>query len=232
MDNELTDNELETLEIDEQREAELRLLSGTLSRDEIPDEYKWRLSDLYESDDAWQDAYDSVRARLPKFEEYHGRLDDSPDVLLDFLRFGDDICDEADKLATYATLKHNEDLSIGKYLTMKRQADELCSNTIDMLIPLAREINSIGTDRLNAWLDATDADSDLKEYRTLLDFIAKLEIDEPEAVSKETDIAVSTIKNCGLRYKKHIPHWSMSAYAFPRSLWTMNILVAEQSRIL
>ena len=50
-------------------------------RADIPEQAKWRLTDLYPSDDAWRAAKDKLVARIPEVKKYKGTLGQSPQQL-------------------------------------------------------------------------------------------------------------------------------------------------------
>jgi len=54
-------------------------------RSKIPDQYKWDLTAIYPSDQAWHTAKDQFVAELPKVRELQGSLASSPKHLADVL---------------------------------------------------------------------------------------------------------------------------------------------------
>ena len=49
-----------------------------LTRAEIPEKYKWNLTHIYPSDEAWQKDYDAVCAEIPAFAAYDGKVAEDP----------------------------------------------------------------------------------------------------------------------------------------------------------
>lgn len=49
-----------------------------LTRAEIPEKYKWNLTHIYPSDEAWQKDYDTVCAEIPAFAAYDGKVAEDP----------------------------------------------------------------------------------------------------------------------------------------------------------
>ncbi len=62
-------------------------VSAQKERSEIDDQYKWDLTDLYESDDAWTAKKNKVAAQFDKVEEFKGKLGTSAETLLECLEF-------------------------------------------------------------------------------------------------------------------------------------------------
>ena len=48
------------------------------NRSEIPDQYKWKLSDIYASDDAWKADYDRVTGEIEKISAFSGKVAEDP----------------------------------------------------------------------------------------------------------------------------------------------------------
>ena len=57
-----------------------------LARHEIADEFKWKLSDIYASDQAWEEDFNTVKEQIPKLQEFRGQLN-SAEQLLACLKF-------------------------------------------------------------------------------------------------------------------------------------------------
>src|SRR5690606_40952259 len=56
-------------------------------RDELPDKYKWNLTDLYATDEAWKQEKDRLQTEMQKVAQYKGKLTQSPATLLEALEF-------------------------------------------------------------------------------------------------------------------------------------------------
>jgi oligoendopeptidase F len=54
-------------------------------RDQIPDQFRWDLADVYPSAEAWRAAKDRVAAGLPRLAQYRGQLASSASTLADAL---------------------------------------------------------------------------------------------------------------------------------------------------
>jgi len=50
-------------------------------RSEIADQYKWKLTDIYASDQAWEEDFQQLRALMPALQEYKGRLTSAENLL-------------------------------------------------------------------------------------------------------------------------------------------------------
>ena len=86
-----------------------------LTRSEISEEYKWDLTDLYESDEAWLEALKSAEGMIEKTASFRGRIMESADTLLEFLKYDDECTIDLNRLACYSFRKHDEDSTVAKY---------------------------------------------------------------------------------------------------------------------
>ena len=84
-----------------------------MKRNEVKTEYKWKLEDIFATDEEWEKEF----ARLEKeidFSSFAGKLNDS-DTLLKFFKTDDEFGKAFEKLAVYASMKHDEDSAVSKY---------------------------------------------------------------------------------------------------------------------
>src|SRR5205809_3472609 len=85
--------------------AALVTVLGAQERDraQIPDKYKWNLTDIYPSDAAWRAAKDAFATEIPSIAKYKGRLMSSPAMLADALDTLTSKSKEFRRLASYAS---------------------------------------------------------------------------------------------------------------------------------
>ena len=84
-----------------------------MKREEVKNEYKWKIEDIFASDEEWEKEF----ARLEKeinFSCFAGKLNDA-DTLLKFFKADDEFGKAFEKLAVYASMKHDEDSAVAKY---------------------------------------------------------------------------------------------------------------------
>ena len=55
-------------------------------RSEVPEALKWKLTDLYASDDLWEKEVDTICSLSKQIADYAEKLGDSADTLLHFLK--------------------------------------------------------------------------------------------------------------------------------------------------
>ena len=97
--------------------AELELGRGAVlpERAVMPADYKWRLEDIYPSQERWEEAFAALRARLPEIASYKGTLAESPAQMAKFFALRDELSITLGKLFVYANMKSHEDTADSKY---------------------------------------------------------------------------------------------------------------------
>ena len=79
------------------KELELGRGSSLPERSEMPAEYKWKLEDIYGTDEAWEKSFSDIKSRLPELAAYKGALAQSPEKMLEFFRLRDELSIELGK---------------------------------------------------------------------------------------------------------------------------------------
>ena len=81
----------------------------TLVRSEIPDEYKWDLTDIYVDWDAWEADFTELKETMDEYAAFKGRLADGSDVLLKAFKLGDKLGMLADGVYSYVSMSRDTD---------------------------------------------------------------------------------------------------------------------------
>ena len=105
------------------------LVSQAQERDrgKVPDEYKWDLTAIYPSDQAWRAAKEEFAARLPQLREFPGTLASSASRLADALETQSSFDKELARLFVYAGLHSDEDTRVSMYQGMQQEMIQLAS---------------------------------------------------------------------------------------------------------
>src|SRR5437660_689022 len=78
-------------------------------RDDIPDRFKWNLSDIFESWDAWERAYRQLDDGIGRYAALKGTLAQGPDRLLEAFRLSEDLGQLAHRVWYYPSLQYDQD---------------------------------------------------------------------------------------------------------------------------
>ncbi len=87
-------------------------------RSEIREQDKWAVADLYATDELWQQDLEKVKAMEPKFAAFAGKLGQSAEALLAFLRLEEELELLSDAIGNYAMRRADEDTRDAKYQAM------------------------------------------------------------------------------------------------------------------
>ncbi len=132
------------------------------ARSEIPEEFKWRLEDIYASDARWEEDFESVKKKLPELAAYAGKLGDSPEVLERFLRLRDETSITLEKLYIYAHMRSHEDTAVSKYQALTSRISSLAVEYSAATSFATPELLEIPEQKLLNWADTKPG---LAEYR-------------------------------------------------------------------
>jgi oligoendopeptidase F len=97
-------------------------------RSKIPDQYKWDLTAIYPSDEAWRTEKDKVVAQLPTLREFQCKLASSAKTLADALENQSHLEKELTRLYLYAALISDQDTRDSNYLAMRQEMIQIATN--------------------------------------------------------------------------------------------------------
>ncbi|MGM9612109.1 MAG: oligoendopeptidase F [Butyricicoccus sp.] len=135
------------------------------ARADVDVRFTWNLTDIFPTDDAWRTEFARVRGELDTLRSYQGRLAESAQTLLGFLRLGDALSLALDKLGNYARRKSDEDTRNAVYQEMSAQFMNLAVETGEASAFETPEILAIPDAVLDGFYAAEPA---LEHYRLAL----------------------------------------------------------------
>ena len=145
-------------------------MSQVPERSELPAADTWDLTSIYEDDDAWAAAYESVADRVDDLREYEGRVTESPATLLEFLELRESILREVSMVSSYASLRGAEDTRNQEYQAMQAKAESLSSSARSATSFLEPELQALDRDEVDAFVDA---EPDLEAYDHYFDDVLR-----------------------------------------------------------
>ena len=123
-------------------------------RKNIPQEYKWRLEDIFSDNEAWEECFFALSERMGKIASYKGRLADE-DALFECLTLSTSLSHDLSKLYQYARMRRDEDSRASLYQGMTDRADSLAVKLSSLSSFIMPELAAIDTERLKE-LSAND----------------------------------------------------------------------------
>jgi len=98
-------------------------LSGAQQRERasIPDRYKWDLSQIFPTDQAWRAAKDKLTGELPAIRAFKGALGTSAQKLADALELTNRLSKDFSRIYVYASMMSDQDTRVSTYQAMKQE---------------------------------------------------------------------------------------------------------------
>lgn len=136
------------------------------TRSEIDDNYKWDLTKIYLTDEAWQEEYENIKNNIKSITKFKGIITKSSKDLLNYLNVYNSIDRQMEKLYMYAHLNHDADTTNSKYQEMQGKIENLYSE-FDCLNSYANpELISVDYSLIQKYINECD---ELKEYKHQLE---------------------------------------------------------------
>ena len=89
------------------------------------DKYKWDLTKMFKSDKDFNDTIDKINCLLEEIQKYKGKIFESSNTLLEFLKLDNEIDMLVEKVYVYAYLGHYDNMIDTSFLTKKEQANNI-----------------------------------------------------------------------------------------------------------
>lgn len=138
------------------------------SREEIPEQYRWDLSSIYENDEAFLAALEDAKAFPVKALAFQGTVAQSPAQLLAFLQLDDDMDLALTKLVNYAERKSDEDTRNSTYQDYSSQVMSLYVQIAGACSWFTSEVLSLTEEDMNGFYAQEPG---LEVYRRKLDSV-------------------------------------------------------------
>lgn len=136
-----------------------------LRRDEIAEEYKWKLEDMFPSDEAWLKALENAEQYIERGAAFKGRLGGSAKALLDFMRYEDEADIALSALSGYISARGDQDTSNATYQDYKMRMRSYFVRYSSAMAYVNPEINAIDDETIERFYNE---EPDLELYRLSL----------------------------------------------------------------
>lgn len=141
-----------------------------VEREELPQEYKWKIEDLYKDLAEWENDFAIVKSLLPELEQYQGKIGGSAQELLGCLQLKDRLDEILERVYVYAFMRKDEDNTNNLYQGLKDRAQGLgveVSSSSAFIVP---EILAIPEEKLTEFKKLEG----LKLYNHYLDELTRV----------------------------------------------------------
>ncbi len=135
-------------------------------RSEVAAEYKWKINDIYATDEAWEKDLEKAKQAAERIPEYKGLLCTSAEKLLQYMRYDDELTVLLENLINYAQRKNDEDTREAKYQDMVSRIEVVLVAISGAASFVTPEILSISDETLDGFYKQCP---DMELYRLCLD---------------------------------------------------------------
>ena len=162
------------------------------SREEIDSKYKWDLSSMFPSDEAFEAGLEELKAYCPKLLAFKGKISTSAQALLEFLQLEDQMDLLLYKVINYAERKGDEDTRVAKYQAYVANATSAYTQVGEATSWFAAELLAIPAESVEKFYAEVPA---LEFYRRKLNKILNqrehtLSAEEESLLARAEELAV------------------------------------------
>lgn len=161
------------------------------TRDQVDDKYKWDLSEIYTSLEAWENDYAAVKKDYPKLTEYKGRLHEAG-PLLAFLKDYENLFIKVENLLAFGFMKFSENTGDQQFQELKGRGDLLIGEIEPTLVFVKKELSLLDAENFSALVEK---EPKLKVYRYFIEnysrYLRHLLGDEAEQALAEVGVALN-----------------------------------------
>lgn len=160
-------------------------------RSDIDAKYRWKLEDIFATDQLWEKDFSEVEGMLPAMTEFKGRLSESGATLLQCLQLQDSLWNITDRLYVYAGMKRDEDTREPSYQELYSRARSLATRVEQAASFIDPEILAMPKSALDEFMKSTTG---LEPYQHYLGNIVRkkahtLSTSEEEILAMAGDLA-------------------------------------------
>ena len=174
------------------------------NRSEVPDKYKWDLTDFFKDEEELNKAFDECKELVDKVPEYSGHIND-PEKLLELLQLIIKTNVLAENIYVYTYLINDQELGNSKSMQNKSKAENLCAKFEANLSYFNPELLSLSKEEYD---NLFTQEPKLNDYKFMLDETYRnkehvLTENEVDVYKKGRNSATSHRKNLsGAEYQK------------------------------
>ena len=159
-----------------------------LSREEVDPKYKWKIEDLFATDELWEKEYNKLKKLFKQYEKYPGTLGESKEKMLEFFTFSSKVNLLFERLYVYANQRLHEDLANAKY---QKYAGMMQNAMVEMsgLSSFAEpEILEISEEKIKEYMQSED----MKPHRKYLTDLLRM---KEHILDKKTEEILAKSQN-------------------------------------
>jgi oligoendopeptidase F len=125
-------------------------------REEIPNQFKWNLTDIFPNWEEWDAAYKRLEAGIERYAALQGTLAGGPERLLDAFRLSEELGQLAYRVWYFPSLKYDEDQRDNTVNAKRQQVQILFAKWKQAESWFNPELLQIPLEKVRQWIDATE----------------------------------------------------------------------------
>lgn len=185
------------------------------TRDEINNEDKWKVEEIYASDTLWEEDFEFLKQEAIKIKDFEGKLSEGK-TLLEYFEVSEKISRLAETLFVFAHLKSDEDTSNNKYQVLKDKIDTFLAELRSYGSFFTPEILSLPEGHMDRVIKEVE---ELKKYKFFIEDLLKM---KPHTLSKEAEEILAAVSDCLEAPSNIFNMLSNADMTFPKILNEMN----------
>lgn len=128
-----------------------------LERKDVAENLKWKLTDVFESDEAWDAEYQALESEYAAYDfgKYKGKLGEK-ESLLSCFALNDEVSRRLERLYLYAHMRHDEDLRVAKHTSAYAKISALISQIFAKFAYVDPELTALDDSVLQSFIDDPD----------------------------------------------------------------------------
>lgn len=158
-------------------------------RSEIPQEAKWKLEDIYATDQEWEKDVQQAKALIEQVQAKQGTLAESGKNLLETLTLQDELTKLLDQIYVYARMRRDEDNTNAIYQALTDRAATLSTQAYSAISYIQPEILAIPSEKL---AELQKSEAGLDHYRFLLEEISR---QKPHTLSAQEEAILAQVSD-------------------------------------
>jgi oligoendopeptidase F len=145
-------------------------MSSVPDRSEVDEQYRWDLASIYEGDDEWEAAFDSVDDRIGDLAAFEGESTDSGETLLATLETYEDAMRDVETVFAYARMRRDQDTRDQESQAMASRARSLYTRAQSAASFIDPELQDLSREELE---ELVAEEPDLQRYDHYFDDVLR-----------------------------------------------------------
>ncbi len=156
-------------------------------RQDVKEEHKWRIDEIYASNDAFEKDLEKLKEEAPTLKKYQGKLHEK-EHLLSYLKDFETYTRKLENLYVFASMKSHEDTTNNEQQIILSKIAQYAAEYSAMVSYFVPELLSLDDKTIGAYLH----DEDLKMYKFYIESIVK---EKPHVLSPEKEELLATFSD-------------------------------------